>query len=410
MKKLFALLLLLPSLALGQVQFRATSPLFTTSVLTNSTSFNVFNTTATTVNAFGAASTALNIGNAAVAAAFPGGISVPTGKSVAIAGTGTLSVGGTSTLTGTVGIGTAPVTNQYLRIVGTTTGATSQRGISVGVTFDSGCTATCSVLGFGGVTEAVAFTAANLIGVDIFDATKGSGSSITNQIGIQVADQTKGSNNYGLKLAVSSGANKYNLYASGTAINILAGNTRVGGSTDPTVALDVTGAALISTTLGVTGHVTFEGVTSTGATGTGKLVFDTSPTFATSAISPLFRSTAAKVLLQGTGTGATQVSTTQTTAPTCATNCGTSPTITGTDSNGTVTMGGTGTPASGWVLTFNGTWAAAPSCMVIAGKAGMANTKMPVTVATTTTTMTVVTDGASPANSDIYHYHCFGNS
>lgn len=40
-----------------------TSPSFTTSVVTGSTSFDVFNTTATTVNAFGAAST-LNIGSA----------------------------------------------------------------------------------------------------------------------------------------------------------------------------------------------------------------------------------------------------------------------------------------------------------------------------------------------------------
>lgn len=41
----------------------------------------------------------------------------------------------------------------------------------------------------------------------------------------------------------------------------------------------VTGAVTISTTLSVTGHVTLEGVTSTGATGTGNLVFSASPTF-----------------------------------------------------------------------------------------------------------------------------------
>lgn len=38
------------------------------------------------------------------------------------------------------------------------------------------------------------------------------------------------------------------------------------------------------TTLGATGHVTVEGVTSTGATGTGKFVFDTSPTLVTPAL------------------------------------------------------------------------------------------------------------------------------
>lgn len=40
-------------------------------------------------------------------------------------------------------------------------------------------------------------------------------------------------------------------------------------------------AVTFGSTLGVTGHVTLEGVTSTGATGTGKLVFSDSPTFTT---------------------------------------------------------------------------------------------------------------------------------
>lgn len=43
-------------------------------------------------------------------------------------------------------------------------------------------------------------------------------------------------------------------------------------------------SAVFSTTLQVTGHTTFEGVTSTGATGTGKLVYDGSPTLTTAAL------------------------------------------------------------------------------------------------------------------------------
>jgi hypothetical protein len=46
-------------------------------------------------------------------------------------------------------------------------------------------------------------------------------------------------------------------------------------NTAPAKTLDVTG------TIGVSGHTTFEGVTSTGATGTGKLVYDGSPTLVT---------------------------------------------------------------------------------------------------------------------------------
>ena len=41
---------------------------------------------------------------------------------------------------------------------------------------------------------------------------------------------------------------------------------------------------VLSGTLSVTGHTTFEGVTSTGATGTGKLVYDTSPVLVTPAL------------------------------------------------------------------------------------------------------------------------------
>lgn len=116
----------------------------------------------------------------------------------------------------------------------------------------------------------------------------------------------------------------------------------------------------------------------------------------------------AKVLIRGAGTNATQFSTTQTTVPTCSSNCGTSPSVAGTDTAGIVTMGGTGSPASGWVVTFNGTWPAAPSCVVIMAKAGMASTKSPLTVVTSTTTFTVVTNGVAPANSDVYAYHCIG--
>lgn len=45
-----------------------------------------------------------------------------------------------------------------------------------------------------------------------------------------------------------------------------------------TSTLDSSGNASFAGTLSATGHTTFEGVTSTGATGTGKLVYDTAPT------------------------------------------------------------------------------------------------------------------------------------
>ena len=47
------------------------------------------------------------------------------------------------------------------------------------------------------------------------------------------------------------------------------------------VTVDQDSKATFAGALAVTGHTTFEGVTSTGATGTGKLVYDTSPTLVT---------------------------------------------------------------------------------------------------------------------------------
>lgn len=115
------------------------------------------------------------------------------------------------------------------------------------------------------------------------------------------------------------------------------------------------------------------------------------------------------VTLGATGTG-TQVRTAQQTVPTCATNCGTSPTITGSDTAMRVVMGASGVPASGWIVTFNGTWATAPSCIVTAALAGMVAGKQPIVVATTTTTITVTTNGTAPATSDVYTIICMGVS
>ncbi len=96
-------------------------------------------------------------------------------------------------------------------------------------------------------------------------------------------------------------------------------------------------------------------------------------------------------------------------APTCSTNCGTSPSVSGSDSAMVVTMG-SGSPASGWVVTFNGTWAAAPSCTVTSAKTGMVVGKLAIAAVTTTTTITVTTNGTAPAAADVYAVQCFGVS
>lgn len=108
------------------------------------------------------------------------------------------------------------------------------------------------------------------------------------------------------------------------------------------------------------------------------------------------------------GTNAAQLTTAQSVAPTCSSNCGTSPSVSGTDTAMTVTMGASGSPASGFVVTFNGTWSASPSCTGMPALGSMVVGKLPIAIATTTTTMTVTTNGTAPANSDKYHFHCVG--
>lgn len=71
-------------------------------------------------------------------------------------------------------------------------------------------------------------------------------------------------------------------------------NASIGGTTPSSVA---------ATTLSATGHTTFEGITSTGATGTGKIVYDNTPTLVTPVLGV---ATATSVTVSGVvGTSAT---------------------------------------------------------------------------------------------------------
>lgn len=99
----------------------------------------------------------------------------------------------------------------------------------------------------------------------------------------------------------------------------------------------------------------------------------------------------------------------QQTAPTCTTNCGASPSVSGTDIAGVITLGTT--PASAFQLNFNASWAnAGPSCIVQSALATMVVGKMPIAVVTTVSTMVVTTNGTAPSTGDKYQYHCIGVS
>ena len=157
------------------------------------------------------------------------------GSFTTLASTGDATLGDattdTVTVNGYMGVGGAGTTNVGIRIRGTAlTGATQVGAFS---TFTATSAATASVWGFlsASTTAATAFTATNLAGFSASDITKGAGSTITNQHGVYISDQTQGTNNYGITSLVSSAANKWNIYASGTASNYMAGSLGIGTTT-----------------------------------------------------------------------------------------------------------------------------------------------------------------------------------
>jgi len=94
--------------------------------------------------------------------------------------------------------------------------------------------------------------------------------------------------------------------------------------------------------------------------------------------------------------------------PSCSANCGTSPTVTGSNSIFDVVLGTAPPAASTFTITFGGlTWAAAPSCT---GTRGTTGTTPTVAGIVTTTTTAVVNLSANMVASERYHITCGGNS
>ena len=101
-------------------------------------------------------------------------------------------------------------------------------------------------------TQAAAFTLGSYWGILLSDIVKGAGSAVTFNVGISIQDRTAGTNNWGIELKVTTGANKFNIYASGTAPSYFAGPIQVAGAAAPiltTVATVTSGAGASAGTL-----------------------------------------------------------------------------------------------------------------------------------------------------------------
>jgi hypothetical protein len=93
--------------------------------------------------------------------------------------------------------------------------------------------------GTGVVTNSVGLRVANI----------GHATLCTNAYGVQIANYTAATLTVGVEIATASGTGKWGIRQTGNANNALTGNLRIGSTTAPTAALDVTGAVLVSSTI-----------------------------------------------------------------------------------------------------------------------------------------------------------------
>lgn len=156
--------------------------------------------------------------------------------------TGNTTLGDATTDTvqvnGYMSVGGAPTATYVLRTRGNITGGTTAYGIGSTSTVQSGVTSNAIGIFSGTGTAAASFTVNSLRQIQAGEGTKGVGSTVTDHHGLYVSDLTLGTNNYGITSLVTSGSNKWNIYASGTADNYFAGNVGVGIAT-PGAKLDI---------------------------------------------------------------------------------------------------------------------------------------------------------------------------
>lgn len=131
---------------------------------------------------------------------------------------------------------------------------TSLRGFRSGVAVSSSGNVTTAT---GYATKAISLTSTGVVTSAIQHGSTdwGHATLVTNGIVFDAADQTACATlTTGFRGQLTSGTGKWNAYMSGTAANAFAGNVRIGSVVAPTVALDVTGSAIISTNLTVNGN------------------------------------------------------------------------------------------------------------------------------------------------------------
>jgi hypothetical protein len=156
------------------------------------------------------------------------------GSFTTLASTGNTTLGDASTDTvrvnGYVGVGGAASAGISVYARSTALTGTSQVGFQSSIAGTSAGTNALYGMLVANSTEAAAYTITNSYGARVNNVSLGASSAIISQHGFYIADLTSGTNNYGITSVVSSGTNKYNIYASGTAQNYFSGNVLIFGA------------------------------------------------------------------------------------------------------------------------------------------------------------------------------------
>jgi len=159
-----------------------------------------------------------------------------------------ITLGSNTTISsGSLGIGSAGLSTYSLRVAKSLTGATTMYGISSEGTIQSDVTTSAIAYLSGQPTAAAAFTLNGYYHFYMQQGSIGAGSAITNQFGLFVDSTLVGAtNNYGVFLGIPSGTGRWNLYASGTANNYMAGSLGIGTTSltgrSLSVSKNITGA------------------------------------------------------------------------------------------------------------------------------------------------------------------------
>ncbi len=122
----------------------------------------------------------------------------------------------------TLGVSTSLLNSKNLE------GGTTVAGYNLSGTIQSGVTVAAYGYRSSPSTAAGSYTVPDLANLIVIQGSLGAGSSVTRNYGLWVQDLTFGVSNYGVRSGISSGTNKWNIYADGNAKNYLLGNVGIG--------------------------------------------------------------------------------------------------------------------------------------------------------------------------------------